>query len=287
MAQKSFAGKGTVSKLKTLADYLSFYTRALSGRFRLHYLDAFAGTGEIPFANDLPLLGDGAEASAIIEGSARRALKIPQPFDRYVFVDQRAKNVAELNALRIEFPELSGRIDVQKADANVAVEKFCRDLRPTDRAVVFLDPFGNQVLWTTIKSIAATSNIDLWYLFPAGLGVARQITKEGRVLADAEASLDRMFGNSEWRQALIETRATTDLFGTTGDLNQKLATAESVTRLMISQMKTIFRGGVLDEWLPLGKRGRHEYSLLFAWSNPSSKASRLARRVAKDIMKRK
>lgn len=287
MAQRPFAGGGTVKKLNTLSDYLSFYTRALSGKFLLSYLDAFAGTGVIPLANQLPLLSEVAETASVIEGSAIRALRLEKPFDKYVFVDARAKNVAALNELMTQFPELHDRVVIQRGDANASVVEFCRQLTPKDRAVVFLDPFGNQVRWTTIEVIAATSNVDLWYLFPAGLGVTRQVTNDGRILADAEDSLDRLFGNSEWRQAVLEEHSRADLFGEIDGGNRKIANADSVTRHMISQMRTVFRGGVLERWLPLGKRGRHEYSLLFAWSNPSEKAAALARRVATDIMRRK
>lgn len=155
-----------------------------------------------------------------------------------------------------------------------------------DRAVIFLDPFGNQVRWTTIEAIAATSNVDLWYLFPAGLGVVRQITSDGRVIADSEASLDQIFQSRDWRDAVIQKSTRTDLFGMTEDVNTKVATAESVTRYMISEMKTMFRGGVLDRWLPVGNRGVHKFSLLFAWSNPGPAARALAGRVAADIMRR-
>jgi hypothetical protein len=72
-----------------------------------------------------------------------------------------------------------------------------------------------------------------------------------------------------------------------GEQYERIATAESVTRLMISQMKTIFRGGVSERWLALGKGRRHEYSLLFAWSNPGESTRRLAGRVSADIMRRK
>jgi len=287
VAQQPFGGKGTLTKLRTISDYLSFYTTALGGRFRLLYLDAFAGSGEIPLAKELPLLPDTAESASVIEGSALRSLKLDRPFDRYVFVDARAANVASLIGLRAEFPTLADRIYVRRADANLAVEEFCKELRPSDRAVIFLDPFGNQVSWTTIEAVASTSNVDLWYLFPAGLGVVRQITNDGRVLADAEASLDRMFGNQEWRNKMVTKRTSDDLFGLAESQSEKVATAEGVRRLMISQMKQLFRGGVLENWLPLGKGRRHEYSLLFAWSNPSGKAKSLAGRVAADIMRRK
>jgi hypothetical protein len=54
------------------------------------------------------------------------------------------------------------------------------------------------------------------------------------------------------------------------------------TQFMIKRMKPVFKGGVLDEWLVLGPRGHHSYSLLFAWANPSAgakKAGTIARAV--------
>ena len=65
MAQKAFATKATIRKLTTISDYLAFYTVALSKqRFRLTYFDAFAGTGEIPYAANLPLFDGMQELSA-------------------------------------------------------------------------------------------------------------------------------------------------------------------------------------------------------------------------------
>ncbi|GAI54351.1 unnamed protein product, partial [marine sediment metagenome] len=47
-----------------------------------------------------------------------------------------------------------------------------------NRAVLFLDPYGMQVNWETIKAIANTEAIDLWYLFPFGIGVNRLLQKD-------------------------------------------------------------------------------------------------------------
>jgi hypothetical protein len=60
-----------------------------------------------------------------------------------------------------------------------------------------------------------------------------------------------------------------------------------VTRFMIRRMRETFKGVVLDEWLPLGRAGSHWYSLLFACANPSGKATDIAGRIARDVMKRK
>jgi three-Cys-motif partner protein len=290
MVQKSFGNKGTVVKLKTVFDYANFYTSALQGQpFRLHYLDVFAGTGNIPLKEGAPLLNDAIDALDVIEGSARRALGVNVPFDRYVFSDLKSTNSKELEKLRQEFPLLSDRIEVAKGDANEVVSHFCKGLGRSDRALVFLDPFGNQVSWSTLKALAETGKVDVWYLFPAWIGVARQVKNSGKILEDAEASIDLMFGPHDWRKASVRQAEVmqNDLFGHSKEDMEKIASADSITLFMIKCMETIFAGGVSNAWLPLGRNGRHFYSLLFACANPGPKAKLLAQRVAKEIMTRK
>lgn len=94
----------------------------------------------------------------------------------------------------------------------------------------------------------------------------RSASSEGRdakVDASHAASLDELIGTKEWREAFIEERDERDLFGPKKE-HPKIATPESITRFMIKRMKGVFKGGVLEEWLPLGSRGIHMYSLLFA-----------------------
>jgi len=288
MTQRPFAHKGTQTKLRTVADYLAFYTKALSGRFQLTYFDAFAGTGEIPHGDLLPLLSDSVEMESVVEGSAVRALKVKPPFDRFMFVESKQGNIAGLESLKSQFPHLAKRINVVREDANVAIQRFCREqFTSRDRAVMFLDPFGNQLKWDSILAIAQTPGIDLWYLFPSGLGVVRQMSEDGQLQKDAERSINDLFGTKEWYSALTIKEEAGDLFNSTRETTRKIATADAVTRYMIARMKEVFKGGVLDQWLPLGKRGGHWHSLIFAWTNSSERATDLARRVATEIMRKK
>lgn len=289
MAQKSFATGGTQKKLKTIEDYLNFYTTALSSRFRLIYLDAFAGTGGIPYGGDLPLFEGQIEIDDVISGSARRALDIKNSFDRYIFVDRKKSNTDALEKLKRDFPNLSDRVEVVRGDANDVVKEFCSqfDFNGGERAIIFLDPFGSSVDFKTIRTIGETPGIDLWYLFPSGLGVTRQISQDGTIQKDAEDSLNRIYGTSDWKNNLILKENKPDLFADDTETQRKIATADAATRYMIERMKSVFEGGVLDKWLPLGKKGGHWYSLIFAWSNPSDAAKSLASTVARDIMSRK
>ena len=180
--QANFGGQHTLQKLDALEKYLRAYCQVLKNQnFVTVFFDGFAGTGELSFGPQDPGFFDAtAEHRDFAEGSARRALRITPGFDRYVFVERMKGKAAELDRLKAEFKALSGRIDVANRDANDALAEFCTqtDWRTT-RAVVFLDPFGNQVSFETIRAIARC-NIDLWYLFPAGPALADRSAKTAR-----------------------------------------------------------------------------------------------------------
>jgi three-Cys-motif partner protein len=184
MAQQAFGGPHTAKKLERLEKYLRAFLTAFQNQSWAHtiYLDAFAGTGQVPMKKregELPL---GDDDQAFIMGSAKRALGLELKFNEYIFVEKSRKKSDELRAkLQSEYPDRAAQIVVHAADANTVIRELCacRDWRRC-RAVVFLDPFGSQVDWKTIEAIASTRAIDLWYLFPAGLSVHRQIFVQRR-----------------------------------------------------------------------------------------------------------
>ncbi len=285
-AQQKFGGTHTQRKLEILERYLDRYTTALKNQpFETIFVDAFAGTGEISRVPDTEGMMPIADLEGTIAGSATRALSLAIPFNRYLFIEKSASKLAELQWLKDRFPALRDRMRFEHADANRALAAFVRqtDWR-SHRAVVFLDPFGNAVAWSTVVALAKTRAIDLWYLFPAGLGVHRQIGRDGTVHFTHESSLDTLFGTPEWRAAFIKETVSKDLFGATSR-SEKVATPISITLFMIERLREVFEGLVLDEWLPLGSRNVHMYSLLFATANPSPKAVSLADRLARAVLK--
>src|SRR3954451_13363254 len=142
MAQLPFAGMHTDHKLQVLQNYLAAYQKVLKNKaFTTVFFDAFAGTGELPLEPGGGLFQDVEEALPFIEGSARRALSIGRPFSKYVFVEKSKRKAALLEGLRADFRHLSDRIFIERADANEAIEKFCKETNwKNHRAVMFLDP---------------------------------------------------------------------------------------------------------------------------------------------------
>lgn len=285
MAQVRFGSpESTGRKLEVIGQYLAMYQRALS-RTNLStiYIDGFAGSGEVPISDQVDHLFD-KEVQTVIAGSADRALNVEPPFGKYVFVDKRRKCVDALKT-RFRNSPYKDRIEYCVGDANEHVQAICqRENWRAQRGVVLLDPFGSQVGWNTIEAIARTNALDLWYLFPAGLGVFRQIGNDGRVDPTHEASITRLMGTEDWKAAFLKPSSQGELFGDPIG-NEKVVTPESAAQFMIERLRSVFKGGVLEEMIPLGQHAYPSYYLLFCWANPSEKARNLANKLSQAAVK--
>ncbi|WP_373487263.1 hypothetical protein [Blastomonas sp.] len=66
--------------------------------------------------------------------------------------------------------------------------------------------------------------------------------------------------------------------------NARVFRGVQLTSFVQERLRTVFKGGVSDKALPLGRGGRHEFSLIFACANPSKKASSLALKLANAVL---
>jgi three-Cys-motif partner protein len=166
-AHQSFGGQWTEAKLTALQKYLKAYVTLMHGNrravgFRLTYLDGFAGSGRRYVVSGEVAAGlfadfNDAETQAFYKGSACRALEVEPPFDEYVFIERKAEYAVELQQIVAEFPQRAGSVRILQRDANLVVPEWCGSLRSNDRALVFLDPYGMQVDWTTVEAIGSPS----------------------------------------------------------------------------------------------------------------------------------
>ena len=224
--------------------------------FRLFYVDGFAGSGastskaQIERADGLSLF----PVSDVIEGSPVRALGIEPPFDHYVFVDNNTENVRSLTCLKEQFPLRASQIEPVPGDANDALAAVCQRLNADrlNRAVVFLDPFGLSVRWSTIELLAATRKVDLWYLVPVD-GMSRQIKDDGSFLPGA-ARIDELWGSDGWRElAIRKVDPSGDLFGKVDERFQKVARAKQLSEMFRTHLAQVFLGGVAEHHPSIGQ----------------------------------
>ncbi len=283
-----FGGSWTEEKLDRVSRYLQAYTTALKNQpFALMYVDAFAGTGYRLSMDDISTMGglfQMPEVDDLAKGSTRLALEVDPSFDQYVFIEKNRKRFAALQELGAEFPERRDRIQFVNKEANDAIVELCRN---TDwhrtRAVMFLDPHGMQVAWSTIEMIAGTRSIDLWYLFPVGMGVNRLTTRDGNIPKAWEDALDRMLGYEGWRDDFYVEVPQPDLFGDAAVTRAKDTGVEKIEASFLNRMRQIF-AGVAERGLRLSNsRGQCMYLLLFASGNP--KGAPIALKIAQHILK--
>src|SRR5258706_193618 len=80
---------------------------------------------------------------------------------------------------------------------------------------------------TLIEDIAGTQAIDVWILFPAGIGVNRQLPADGNVPTWARGAFDQLFGTPVWCDRFYGKNATGDMFGGP-DRIQKIASSDDI-----------------------------------------------------------
>jgi len=227
----------------------------------------------------------GEDAETFHAGSARIALETSPRFAEYVFIEQDAGKCGELEKLKAEFPDKAKDIHILNEDANVAITRFCDTSwkRRNLRAVLFLDPFGMNVTWQTIEAIARTEAIDMWYLFPFGVGVNRLLTKDGNIPAAWQQKLDNIFGCSDWKDEFYKTEEMPTLFGN-HEITTKTGNFQQIADYFMKRLKSIFAG--VAKPLPLyNSRGNPLYLLCFACGNKNEKAKALALKIAGSILK--
>ena len=283
-----FGGDWTEQKLTILADYLSAYNTALKKQpFRRVYVDAFAGTGyrekrqrEFGLRGFFSDLEEGAP-QRFLKGSAKRALEVQPPFDRYIFVESDAGNVQALERLRKEHKDKAGAIEIVQDDANDFVQDYCReeDWRST-RAVLFLDPFATQVEWATIEAVAATKAIDLWILFPL-MAVNRLLAKDpNKACRDR---LDAIFGTEDWFRAFYRTSKVARFFGPP-QVTQKACDFRAIGTFFLERLKAVFAGVAPKPGVLCNTKGSPLFHLFFAAGNP--RGAPIAVRIADHLLRK-
>lgn len=294
---QAFGDKHTIQKLNTVQKYLQAYVTALKNQsFELLYVDACAGSGSsmpkwaIETENPVQAGLEGmerrvADADDLIVGSAIRALGVTPPFHRYLLNDVKKSNVDALkNSVKHSYPHLADRVEISRLDANEMLRKLCKDQNwRATRAVVFIDPFGLQIDYSTLQMLGETEAIDLWYLVPV-FAMYRQVSGDGRIHPDGGPRVDAALGTADWRNVAVTEEKSEDLFGGSEFRPKRAVDVAWFEQVAKQRIGAAFGGRVLDETLPLGRDGLQEFSLMFAWANPHPKAE-LAATLARAVLK--
>jgi len=289
-----FGGDWTLEKLERVRKYLSAYTTLMKGNprsrhFRIAYIDAFAGTGYRTVKSEdnpnqllMPELAED-EPQGFLDGSATIALKIEPRFDSYIFIEKDKKRFSELQKLKEDFPDFKENIRLVQSDANSYIMDLCKKDWSKNRAVLFLDPYGMQVEWQTVVAVANTQAIDLWYLFPLGMGLHRLLAKDGKISLALQQRLNRLLGQPDWFNYFYQDDVTLSMFGEETN-TRKIANTDFLERYFVSRLRTVFPAVADNPLILRNSNNSPMYLLCFASSNP--KGGPTAIRIAQDILKK-
>lgn len=307
MSAQDFGGPWTLIKLNIVKQYLKTYTTALSKQnFELVYIDTYAGTGTVkisptkgakkkiehtmdlglPDPNNLILTE--ASKPTTHPGSAKIALDLEPPFDRYIFIEKSTQRANELSELCSQYEHRNTTILTQ--DANLEITNV---LKPFDwqstRSVLFLDPFGMETGWPTLERIANTQAIDVWYLFPLS-GLFRQAAIDLHKVDEGKAkALTHLLGTDEWKNIFYQGVQPGLLMPENpGDYHQpknRTASYKDMMRFVRTRMETIFSYVAPEAILTNPSNNAPLFALMFAISNRSQKAINLATKFSTHILK--
>ena len=156
-----------------------------------------------------PLCGPGIDIDRTsgheFPGSPLVALGTQPPFDHLYLSDASRLNVAALGQ-RI-FPQHSGRVLLARGDCHVLVDNVVRSLTSKTLGLAFIDPEGFEVRFELFRTLAQR-RIDILFLFPSGIGIARNL----RTFAQQTHSpMDDLWGTRTWRSTPLVCLLTGDI----------------------------------------------------------------------------
>jgi three-Cys-motif partner protein len=205
------------------------------------------------------------------------------PFLSYIFIEHDVLALAKLErALREKFPQRISLAKFESGDANAVLKRLCGGDWSRHRAVLFLDPYGMEVEWSTMEAIARTQAIDVWILFPAGIGVNRQLPVDGNVPGWARAAFTRLFGTPDWYDRFYAKHATDDMFG--GPVRvQKVGSSDDIVAFYRERLEQIFPHVAPNPLVLCNSNNAAMFALFFAAAHPKYGAT--AVKIAQDVLK--
>lgn len=286
-AENQFGGIWTQEKLEILKKYLDSYTTALKEQpckekpFRLLYIDAFAGTGRVEQGTQDPDQDDRRE---FIDGSASVALSIEnKPFDELIFIEKDEDKCSKLERLKEDRSDRNIRIE--KVDANQYLRNLQRNWRMC-RGVLFLDPFGAQVDWSTIEAIAGYKAFDTWILFPTS-AITRMLPRSRMpddISPQRAHTLTRVYGDESIWRAMYEESRQGELFNNERRI-ERGAGAERLLNIYKGGLRRLFDRRFLEQSRTLrNSRNSPLYEFMFCVGSDRPTAIRLAKKIAKHLL---
>lgn len=285
-----WGGPWTEKKLDAFVKYVQAYLTIMKQHpgWKTIYFDGFAGSGtkekEKEIKTDLyDELEITKEEERIYKGAAERVLTLDNNlgFDYYYFIDKKESSLEKLRSKLSQKVDLSNKkVSFKPGDANKWIIELANALKSQSyAALVFLDPFGMQIDWTSIEALKGTRS-DVWILVPTGVIVNRLLDRAAELKYTDK--LQSFFGLSEQEIKAIfyKQEKMTTLFGEIESINKISKPIQKIAKIYVERMKGIWKY-VTEEPLRLDNRnGVPLFHFVFASNNATGL------KIAKQIIKK-
>jgi three-Cys-motif partner protein len=185
-------GRWAEEKHRMVSLYSTLFSSGMKAKWsRRIYVELYAGAGYSRIR----------DTSKFIFGSPLLALKVKDPFDKYVFCEEKPTN---LKALKVRAKQISPNADIAyvQGDCNrrtseILVEIPRGSTEDTVLSLCFADPFDISLEFETIRALADARFVDFLVLLALGMDANRNYEHYLREDAD---KVDKFLGSKSWRQ---------------------------------------------------------------------------------------
>lgn len=257
-----FLKQWSIDKIELLEKYYKFYVKALSGKFELIYVDAFAGNPKQV----------SAKTGEVVLAAAARALKVTPSFNKYFLID---KNKGRAEAYLKSFGDRKG-VFVFRDDSNKCLPIIFREHITTSRgsrSICLLDPYGCHLHWEVLCVAGQSKTSDVFVNFPR-MDLLRNVCRKNfkKITPEGFQRMTAFWGDESWEDIVYEKQGSQTIrVGDTGKL--ALAYCRRLKEIAGFQF-------VLDPLPMRNYQGITLYYLIFACED------KLAKRVGGQIVRK-
>ncbi|MFA6597360.1 MAG: three-Cys-motif partner protein TcmP [Ignavibacteriaceae bacterium] len=180
------------SKYQIIYDYNVLFSSGMRHNWDNRiYIDLYSGSGKARVRS----------TKKILNSSALLALKVPDPYDKYIFCDIDEINIASLEArVQKDFPTSNVRYII--GDCNKKIEPIINEIpkyssKNTVLTFCLIDPFSLDIKFDTIRKLGESRLVDFLILFAFGMDGKRNINL---YLQENNSRIDNFLGLSDWRE---------------------------------------------------------------------------------------
>ena len=184
-------GRWSLDKYRLVGMYDALFAKGMKHRWDCRvYLDLFCGPGRARIRG----------TTRVVETSPLRALRIPDPFDKYIFCDECPKAIDALRQRVVcDFPAIDVVYIV--GDCNRLVGEIIAQIHKVSRtrkvlSFCFLDPYGISTL--KLSTIRALSRFRMDFLILLALAMDAN-RFQSRYVLETNQAVDEFLDDSSWR----------------------------------------------------------------------------------------